>query len=309
MDVVRLYGVTAPLACEGLWRALYRLWLTVTLIFLRDTKSPIMHTNTHIYYASFKQRLLANIIDIAMVFGITVIIFLYLLSKSDNYRAVQVNAVQSGIMFGLFLYMPVFESYGGTLGKRVVKITPVSKRDEITTPSLWAGYKKYLFYALPMLSGMLLYIVIMLCVFMTGNETTISQYRHGEIEPSPATIGQVCFYIVCALYIITPFTTLFNKKRQAWHDRFAGIVVKSKVPNEKPKTDIAGVEIPHRVINRKKTFFSTPKFSVSKSVFTSKIAYLIYLLLFVLIIMLTKYYLDVKRDEKHFELKWQYENQ
>jgi uncharacterized RDD family membrane protein YckC len=140
-------------------------------------------------YASFVQRLIARLIDTAIVLSLSFIIQQSAVSfiKSDNLYNVEFilrsldQAVPAlAIMIWVLVYSPVMESTGGTLGKRIVGIQLLSEQT-LQVPAFRFCFGRTWLY--------LVFIVLALI-------------------PS----------------IVSGLAVLFSDKKQAWHDKMTGMV-------------------------------------------------------------------------------------
>ena len=90
-------------------------------------------------YASFFQRVIARLIDMALITGVTVgigyLAFNFIRKDTPQDAAFIINGLTQalpalGIMLWVTLYSPILESTGGTLGKRIMGIKMVNDDDE-----------------------------------------------------------------------------------------------------------------------------------------------------------------------------------
>ena len=168
-------------------------------------------------FAGFEQRLSARLIDSVIV---TTAVFLgttiYNMNETEKYQIV--NEELSGICFLLFyfIYYPLLEGSGGTYGKRLLKIQPVSSKNFEKISTLTA-YKRSLFLTWPVL----LYIIISALFY--------------DFEIQLNLTNQFLIFLVIMFSIVAPAAVGWSKTKQGWHDAWSDTVVINKNNNNESR--------------------------------------------------------------------------
>lgn len=265
--------------------------------------------------ASFIKRVGARLVDQSIFVVFTLLLYFVLLQFNDDKDAVGFIALMVALAIHMLFYLPFFELKGGTPGKRALRLKSISYLPNNLggNPSVRQVVKRTLFIHWPVI------VIGILALYYEMTKLPYTEPAHGLdaiLLPDPARderLRQIRnfssmteffkdFYILM-LALLIPLSMLMNKYKLGWHDQYSKIAVVSEVA--KPATLDAPTS---------KTFklptMRLPKWNikVNKEIFTSKIAYMVYALLFILIILFVKYQLDVMKEEKHFELKREYED-
>ena len=130
-----------------------------------------------VIYASFTQRVIARLIDMAIITGVTVVVgylaFNFIRKDTPQEAAFIINGLTQalpafGIMLWVTLYSPIMESTGGTIGKRIAGIKMVnddSERKNVRFLTCAARAWVYLVFIM-----LLLLPAIASCVFVLFND-------------------------------------------------------------------------------------------------------------------------------------------
>lgn len=229
--------------------------------------------DTNLYNTTKLQLVISRLIDNIIYWSIFVILYFLLKTFPEiNESALPSYLLTWGLVIRWLIYYPLLEGAGGIIGKRIIGLKTVLLTTE-KSASFSYGYKK----AAPLIS---VFIVLVLLV-LVDNLFTDNDMR---------LLWQgVCYggYIGYCVWVYA--TDRHNIK--------AGlkVIIKRESINSNFKWQT--------------TLPSPPKFllpSIRKEVFNSKLAYLIYFVVAVLIILYAKYKFDVMKDERHFELKREY---
>lgn len=265
--------------------------------------------------ASFGKRIAARLIDQSIFVVFTLLLYFCILPFNDNKDEVGFIALIIALVVHMIFYLPYFELRGGTPGKKALQLKSISYLNSNLgdRPSAAQVFKRTLFIHWPVIAIGILAIYYELTKLPY---TEPAQGLDALLRPDPARderLRQIRnfsttteffkdFYILM-LALFIPLSMLRNKYKLGWHDRYSKIAVVSDVA--KPAT----LDVPASK-SFKLPALRLPKWNikVNNEIFTSKIAYMIYLLLFILIILFVKYQLDVMKEEKHFELKREYED-
>jgi uncharacterized RDD family membrane protein YckC len=157
-------------------------------------------------HATFLQRLVARTVDSLLAISIQTIIILSILHIDQ--ATIQVIYAWTYIIFYL-IYYPIYESTGGTFGKRIMKIKTVKIEDG--TP---IGKKRAYLRSLILNAPFLLFLPVMLLSMVGG------------FFPQRTLIFLGCLQAV--VYFIGPLAVVWNKKGQGWHDQFSKVLIIKK---------------------------------------------------------------------------------
>lgn len=177
-------------------------------------KSPVDHqtevTNEINQFASFDKRFSARLIDCVIVATVVfLVITIYNMNETEKYQIGYQD--MSGICFLIFyfIYYPLLEGSGGTYGKRVLKIRPVSNKT-FEKISLATAYKRSLFLTWPFF----LFIAIS-ALFYT-------------FEMQPNLTYYFLVFLAIIFSIVAPAAAIWSKTKQGWHDAWTDTYVIKK---------------------------------------------------------------------------------
>lgn len=95
---------------------------------------------------NLRKRILAGLIDYTLLFGITIVMFIYFGEKIENgYRLTGFPALLNALIW--FGYLIAFEvKFGGTLGNLMFDLQVLSiKENKTTSLTLWQSFKRHIF--------------------------------------------------------------------------------------------------------------------------------------------------------------------
>jgi len=170
-------------------------------------KQTIME-NHEVKFASFGQRTLARIIDV-LIIGIIAVVLGFMIGPNINVQTIPkqelIKAISQlfGIVLFWFIYQPIFETKGGTIGKKIVGLKTISLKT-YKEPNLINSYGRSLIVPLIML----LPIISVFAAYFLSYEIII-------------------IFSLIALILVTldHLAPLRSPKKQTWHDKAANIAV------------------------------------------------------------------------------------
>lgn len=177
---------------------------------------------TEIIYAGFWRRFSSQIVDIIILSP-----FMFLAYFFYNVRSYYYIMVIPGLLIGLFFHVYLVQRYGGTPGKRILKIE-IRKLDlsKITVKEAFLRYSVLLGLSIIQQIG-----AVMAIDAITDQELSSLNYmqfatRLNELTPKFGYYATMMMGIWVWGEVIV---ILFNKKKRAPHDYMAGtVVVESK---------------------------------------------------------------------------------
>lgn len=164
--------------------------------------------NHEVKFASFGQRTLARIIDV-LIIGIIAGVLGFMIGSNINIQTMpkqeSIKALSQlfGIILFWFIYQPIFETKGGTIGKKIVGLKTISL-NTYQEPNLLNSYGRSLIVPLIML----LPIIASFAAYY---------FSHGIII--------IFFLIAFVLVGLDHLAPLRSAKKQTWHDKAANIAV------------------------------------------------------------------------------------
>jgi serine/threonine protein kinase len=179
------------------------------------TKDPEIHFE----FAPFKIRFLAFLIDfglfVILPFMLIKIISLIInsspLSLWELYDFMDIIRVW-GFFIYLMLYHPILESFGGTVGKRLMKIITYNEK-KLSPPRIWNSYLR---------SFLCMIILFIIQIFYN---IAISEFNY-MIDDLSYLLISAAFY--SSIIFLNFITIKWTKKNQTWYDMITGIVVIKK---------------------------------------------------------------------------------
>lgn len=176
------------------------------------------------------RRITARIID---CFILSILYVLLIIAFSQS-RMAETLAIDVTLLFMVFIYLPGLESTGGTLGKRVMRIKPVSydSNNQGESPLYRQAFTKSLFIGWPVIIG----FVIALQILNHPVEQTFSD-RMGFYGATPRLddytkemLGyiQLSNAIQLIILIVCYSSILQNRFHVGWHDKAGKIVTVKK---------------------------------------------------------------------------------
>jgi len=228
-----------------------------------------------------------------------------------------------------FLYTPVMQHYGGTIGERLWSIKCVSSDNKPLKISTSLIRNSIIYWAIAIgfiINGsMLIYANIHNTekadseLFQELNHPSMSttdyvqkstewqnSWHNGYVYSEPLNTNIFLTWSFIGSLFVFGVSGLFNKENRTILDKITHVNVVKR--NHGNNVTIQKESIPKKHTPRPKIKLKFPAIRIDKSIFTTKIAYMVYALLFVIAVLYFKYYFDVKREEKFFELKYQYQN-
>lgn len=171
--------------------------------------------NHEVKFASFGQRTLARIIDV-LIIGIIAGVLGFMIGSNINIQtmpkqeAIKALSQLFGIILFWFIYQPILETKGGTIGKKIVGLKTISLKT-YQEPNLLNSYGRSLIVPL-----MMLLPIIMMLLLIIGSFTAYF-LSYGIII--------IFFLIAFVLVALDHLAPLRSQKKQTWHDKAANIAV------------------------------------------------------------------------------------
>lgn len=172
--------------------------------------------NGTIKHATFSAKLIARIIDGAILSFVAFLAAKVLITDTtENASAYQSDLLGVFFLLRWCLYYPIMETYGGTIGKRVMNIKTV-KANTYEDVRWTNGLSKLIYLIKPSLYFLPVLIVVKLLV----------EFSDYEVSTVFMWIFNIYFCVQFLYFIIVP---LIIKNGQSLHDRYAKtITIKNK---------------------------------------------------------------------------------
>lgn len=174
---------------------------------------------------SILQRVSSRILDMAVVYGLELLVVNYF-NITDKVRIINTMESESigsysilhidnirlcSLLFLFFVYMPISEMLGGTIGKWILGLKTESASQK-SRPSLASTFLKSALIAWPLL--------IILLLLKYGTVYSRGQYSH-DLEMATGLL-----YITSILLPL--ISMLFSKPKRPFHDKMSGVLIKKR---------------------------------------------------------------------------------
>lgn len=250
---------------------------------------------------------------------------------TSNWNYIPIFCGSIFMLLQAYLYTPLMQHYGGTIGERLWLTKCVSKENEQPIKIRTSLFRNLLIYwavtiGLFLNGSMLMYANIhnsemadkelneeLIHPSMTITEYTTksiewsNQWHNAYVYKPPVYANMFLTWAFIGSMIVFSVSGLFNKENKTILDKITHTVV---IRRRYMPSTITNKEMPIKIEKAPKQMkFKFPRFRIDKSWFNTKISYMIYALIFVILVLYFKYYFDVKKEEKFMEIKYRYNNQ